>query len=71
MKDRVRELRAKRDLALSIVNTIPHVTCPKPEGAFYLMPDVKHYYGKKTPSGRSVSNSHELCLELLRDEQVR
>jgi aspartate/methionine/tyrosine aminotransferase len=39
-------------------------------GAFYLMPDVKAYYGKKTSAGRSVQNSHELCLELLRDEQV-
>ena len=32
---------------------------------------VKAYYGKKTKAGRSVSNSHELCLELLREQQVR
>ena len=38
--DRVKELKAKRDLALGLVNTIPHVTCPIPNGAFYLMPEV-------------------------------
>jgi hypothetical protein len=32
---------------------------------------VNAYYGKKTKAGRSVSNSHELCLELLREQQVR
>jgi aspartate/methionine/tyrosine aminotransferase len=68
--DRVKELKGKRDLALSLVATIPSVTCPVPNGAFYIMPDVKSYYGKKTPAGRSVKDSHELCLELLREEQV-
>ena len=38
--DRVKELKAKRDLALGLVKTIPHVTCPVPNGAFYLMPEV-------------------------------
>jgi hypothetical protein len=32
---------------------------------------VNTYYGKKTKAGRSVNNSHELCLELLREQQVR
>ena len=31
---------------------------------------VKSYYGMKTKAGRTVSNSHELCLELLREQQV-
>ena len=31
---------------------------------------MKAYYGKKTAAGRSVNDSHELCLELLREEQV-
>jgi aspartate aminotransferase len=46
------------------------VSCPRPNGAFYLLPNVKHYYGKKTPSGNPVDNPDQLCLELLRDEQV-
>ena len=31
---------------------------------------LKAYYGKKTPRGNEVRDSHEMCLELLRDEQV-
>jgi len=58
-------------LALRLVGTIPDVTCPVPNGAFYIMPDVHTYYGKKTAAGRPVGNSHELCLELLREEQVQ
>ena len=70
MRDRVGELQDKRDLAYSLLLQIPNVSCPLPSGAFYLLPKVSHYYNTKTPSGRAVTNSHELCLELLRDEKV-
>eukprot|EP00596_Hydrurales_sp_CCMP1899_P006921 CAMPEP_0119040546 /NCGR_PEP_ID=MMETSP1177-20130426/10515_1 /TAXON_ID=2985 /ORGANISM="Ochromonas sp, Strain CCMP1899" /LENGTH=390 /DNA_ID=CAMNT_0007005709 /DNA_START=126 /DNA_END=1299 /DNA_ORIENTATION=+ len=70
MEDRIEELKEKRDLALSLIRSIPHVDCPTPQGAFYVMPEVKAYFGKKTASGHSVDNAHELCLELLRDQQV-
>ena len=57
MSERVHELQKKRDLAYNLLNEIPHVTCPKPNGAFYLLPDISHYYNKKTASGTYV-----LCL---------
>ena len=46
------------------------VNCPKPSGAFYLLPDVSAYYGKSTISGKKITNPDELCLELLREQQV-
>lgn len=68
---RVAELQAKRDIAYAILQTIPHVHCPKAQGAFYLLPDVSYYFGKHVPmSGEEVLNSHELCLQLLRREKV-
>lgn len=87
MSERVHELQKKRDLAYNLLKEIPHVTCPKPNGAFYLLPDISHYYNKKTASGMYyvcisllthsftlvgtlVKDSHTLCLELLRNEQV-
>jgi hypothetical protein len=36
----------------------------------HILYQVKAYFGKKTASGHSVDNAHELCLELLRDQQV-
>ena len=47
------------------------VKCPKPTGAFYLLPDVSFYYNKSTKSGKQINNPDDLCLELLREHQVR
>eukprot|EP01036_Dinobryon_divergens_P031574 gene31574-41001_t len=44
--ERVEELQSKRDLTYSLLMSIPHLKCPKPSGAFYLLPDVSHYYGR-------------------------
>lgn len=69
--DRLKELEAKRDFAYKMLLDIPHVTCPKPIGAFYLLPDISYYFNKKTAKNQNkVTNSHELCLEFLRDEKV-
>ena len=56
--DRVKELKGKRDLALSLVNSIPHVTCPVPNGAFYLMPEVR------IPPTNTIT-THTLSLHLI------
>jgi aspartate/methionine/tyrosine aminotransferase len=34
------EFRARRDLMLAGLSRIPGVRCPKPEGAFYLLPSI-------------------------------
>ena len=70
MAEKVVELKKKRDFAYAILNKIPNITCPKPDGAFYLLPDISRYFGRVTKGGREVKNSHELCLELLREEGV-
>ena len=85
LKDRVQELRTKRDIAYELIMTIPNVTCPLPTGAFYLLPDISAYFGMRAsrsgaayaspsevPRGDSVliSNSVDLCKELLRAEGV-
>jgi aspartate/methionine/tyrosine aminotransferase len=70
MEERRKELLGKRDLAYNMIMSIPGVTCPKPTGAFYLLPDVSFYYGKSTTSGKKINNPDDLCLELLREHQV-
>lgn len=39
----------RRDLMLEQMQTIPDVSCPKPQGAFYLFPSWQAYLG---PQGR-------------------
>lgn len=74
LETRVQELQSKRDLALSLLQEIPHVSCPKPSGAFYLLPDVQHYFDSsytfQDGTQMQVRNSHELSVALLKAEGV-
>lgn len=65
LHDHVAELRRKRDLALGLLRAIPALTCPTPQGAFYLLPDVSAYFGKATPEGAVVDSAEALCMALL------
>ncbi len=62
--------RQRRDFVLAELNAIPGVRCPKPEGAFYLFPNIATFLGKKTPSGRTIATSDDLCLYLLDEHLV-
>jgi len=54
---------------LSRLNTIPNVSCHKPEGAFYVFPNFKHYYGYEFEGAR-IRNSYGLAYHLLRHGHV-
>jgi len=66
----VAEMRAafdrRRQLMVRLLNDIPGVTCPEPQGAFYCYPSVKALLGK-TLRGRVVTSSTELA-EVVLDE---
>ena len=70
MSERREELSTKRLLAHGLLEAIPGVTCPVPDGAFYLLPDVSAYYGKRTAEGVLITDSVSLCLQLLSREKV-
>ncbi|TXH67267.1 MAG: pyridoxal phosphate-dependent aminotransferase [Lysobacteraceae bacterium] len=60
------EFQAKRDQVLSVLAEIPGIVCPRPQGAFYVFPDVSAYYGRTHgPSGASIANDIDLCNALL------
>lgn len=64
-----KEFTRRRARVLEIVKDIPGVICTKPEGAFYIFPDVSAYYGKM--DGESViSNANDLCMYLLNNAHV-
>jgi aspartate aminotransferase len=57
---------SRRRLAMtSMLNEIPGVTCPLPEGAFYCYPSVKGVLGKELAGGRPTSTAElaEIILE--------
>ncbi len=36
----------RRDLIMSLMTELPDVTCTRPDGAFYVFPDMSAYYGR-------------------------
>ncbi len=60
----VDEFKERRDLILELLNDIEGFKCNKPEGAFYVFPDVSHYFGK-TINGVTINNASEMSMFLL------
>jgi aspartate/methionine/tyrosine aminotransferase len=66
----VQEFRRRRDFMLERLGNIDGIHCPRPEGAFYLFPDVSHYLGKESPDGRLIRTSEDLCFYLLEEHHL-
>jgi len=63
------EFAAKRDRVLAVLDTIPGVKCPRPQGAFYVFPDISVAFGKKHGS-TVINNDVDLCNALLEAKGV-
>lgn len=66
----VSAFRERRDFMLARLRALPGVDCPKPEGAFYLFPQVAGYFGRTAPSGRPINDSNDLGFYLLEEHHV-
>ncbi len=65
------EFQGKRDQVMAALAEIPGVVCPKPQGAFYVFPDVSAYFGKTHgPTGQKIANDFDLCNALLESKGV-
>lgn len=65
------EFQAKRDQVMAVMASIPGVVCPRPQGAFYVFPDVSVAFGKTHgPSGLKIGNDMDLCNALLETKGV-
>ena len=65
------EFQAKRDQVMAVLARIPGVVCPKPQGAFYVFPDISVAFGKvHGPTGLAIGNDVDLCNALLEAKGV-
>lgn len=62
--------QGRRDLVVSMLNQTNGLTCPTPEGAFYVYPSCAALIGKKTESGKTVETDEDFVTELLQAEGV-
>ncbi len=70
IREMVAAFRQRRDAVLARLRAIDGVSCPTPEGAFYLFPDVSAFYGRTPPGGPEISGSVDLCQYLLEEHEV-
>jgi aspartate aminotransferase len=62
--------QGRRDLVVSMLNEAQGIRCPKPEGAFYVYPDISGCIGKATPAGTVISNDEVFATALLEETGV-
>ncbi|PWT73584.1 MAG: aspartate aminotransferase [Bacteroidetes bacterium] len=60
----VEEFARRRRRTMELVQEIPCLKCFKPEGAFYIFPDVSAYYGKSDGT-TTIKNSADFSMYLL------
>ncbi|APF38140.1 pyridoxal phosphate-dependent aminotransferase [Chelatococcus daeguensis] len=60
----------RRDLVVSMLNQARGLSCPTPEGAFYVYPSCAELIGKTAPSGKKIETDEDFVLELLATEGV-
>lgn len=65
LKDRAAAFQKRRDLVVSMINDIPGLECPTPEGAFYVYPSCAGLIGKVTPEGNTLESDLDVSTYLL------
>ncbi|WP_339528034.1 aminotransferase class I/II-fold pyridoxal phosphate-dependent enzyme, partial [Pseudomonas sp. EL_65y_Pfl2_R96] len=70
LKERAAVFQGRRDLVVSMLNQANGITCPRPEGAFYVYPEFSALIGKSTPSGKLIDSDEAFVAYLLDDAKV-
>ena len=70
LKERAAIYRERRDLVVEWLGRAPGISCHKPEGAFYVFPNIAGCIGKITKGGRRVSNDTDFVAALLQERHV-
>ena len=70
LRERARAFQARRDLVVGMLNQAEGITCPTPEGAFYVYPSVAGVIGKTTPKGMRIESDSDFVGYLLDDARV-
>ncbi|MCC5984110.1 MAG: pyridoxal phosphate-dependent aminotransferase [Rhodobacteraceae bacterium] len=60
----------RRDLVVQALDACPGVTCPVPEGAFYVYPDIAGCIGRTSARGRKIDTDEDFAAALLEETGV-
>jgi aspartate aminotransferase len=62
--------RQRRDLIVSMLNQASGISCPRPEGAFYVFPSCEGTIGKTSIGGAKIGSDEDFVTALLEEEGV-
>ena len=65
----VEEFNKRRDIVLDLLGKVKGFKLNKPEGAFYVFPDISYFFGKKI-KGQKISNASDFSMLLLEHANV-
>lgn len=69
IKNMLSAFKQRRDNALNMLAQIPGIKTNTPQGAFYILPDVSYYYGKKN-GDNIIKDGQCLCDYLLQNYYI-
>ncbi len=62
--------KRRRNFVVEALNACPGISCHKPEGAFYVFPNVAGCLGKTTAGGKKLETDLDFCMALLEENLV-
>jgi len=60
----------RRDLVVDMLNAAEGISCPVPEGAFYVYPSISGCIGKTSPAGTKIDTDETFATALLEETGV-
>jgi len=70
VRERAEEYCQRRDLVVEMLNAAPGISCHKPEGAFYVFPNIAGCIGKTSKGGRKIETDTDFAMALLEEKYV-
>lgn len=68
-KEMEKEFERRKKRVIEIMKSIPGLCCVEPDGAFYVFPIIKQYFGK-SDGEETIQNADDLCMYLLNKAHV-
>jgi aspartate aminotransferase len=62
--------KERRDLVVSMLNQAKGISCPRPEGAFYVFPSCEGTIGRTSGAGKKLASDEDFVTALLDEEGV-
>ena len=70
LADNVALFLRRRNLVVEMLNAAEGITCPTPDGAFYVYPSIAGCIGKTSPAGKKIETDEDFATALLEEEGV-